>query len=105
AYLHDTRPEADQLTDKLAAISRERPDRMVFIRADDQVAYGEVVRTMAAIKAAGIENVGMVTQMPGSASGDQADAGNPNHKRGSSTPERERSSATPVLRGVDSHIG
>src|SRR5437660_6550359 len=61
-YLNDTRLAADQLTDKLAAISRERPDRMVFIRADDQVAYGEVVRTMAAIKAAGIENVGMVTQ-------------------------------------------
>ncbi|HXW84338.1 MAG TPA: protein TolR [Candidatus Binataceae bacterium] len=63
-YLNDTKLDAAQLTDKLAAISKERPDREVFIRADDQVTYGEVIRTMAAIKAAGIENVGMVTEMP-----------------------------------------
>ncbi|MGO9454826.1 MAG: protein TolR [Candidatus Binataceae bacterium] len=63
-YLNDTKLDAADLTDKLAAISRERPDREVFIRADEQVPYGEVIRTMAAIKAAGIENVGMVTEMP-----------------------------------------
>jgi biopolymer transport protein TolR len=64
-YLNDTKLSAADLTDKLAAISRERPDREVFIRADEQVPYGEVIRTMAAIKAAGVENVGMVTEMPG----------------------------------------
>jgi biopolymer transport protein TolR len=63
-YLNDSKLSASDLTDKLEAISRERPDREVFIRADDQVPYGEVIRTMAAIKAAGIENVGMVTEMP-----------------------------------------
>ncbi len=63
-YLNETRMNAAELTERLAAISRERPDRQVFIRADEQVPYGQVIRTMAAIKAAGIENVGMVTQMP-----------------------------------------
>jgi biopolymer transport protein TolR len=63
-YLNDTRMSADELTQKLQAISAERPDRQVFIRADQDVPYGEVIRTMAAIKAAGIENVGMVTAMP-----------------------------------------
>jgi biopolymer transport protein TolR len=63
-YLNDTRITADELSDKLRAISTERPDRQVFLRADDSVPYGEVVRTMAAIKAAGIEDVGMVTEMP-----------------------------------------
>jgi biopolymer transport protein TolR len=61
-YLNDTKLTAVALTDKLTAIAKERPDRQVFIRADEQVPYGEVIRTMAAIKAAGIENVGMVTQ-------------------------------------------
>jgi biopolymer transport protein TolR len=75
-YLNDTKLSAADLTDKLAAISRVRPDREVFIRADEQVPYGEVIRTMAAIKAAGIENVGMVTEMPGAA-GDETGA----HKR------------------------
>jgi biopolymer transport protein TolR len=78
-YLNDTKLDAVALTDKLAAISRERPDRQVFIRADEQVPYGEVIRTMAAIKAAGIENVGMVTQPPaeGSTSADQHEGGKP----------------------------
>jgi biopolymer transport protein TolR len=63
-FLNDAKLSAAELTDKLKAIGRERPDRQVFIRADDAVPYGDVIRTMAAIKAAGIENVGMVTQVP-----------------------------------------
>lgn len=63
-YLNDAKITPAELTGKLRAISQERPDREVFIRADEQVSYGEVIRTMAAIKAAGIENVGMVTEMP-----------------------------------------
>ena len=63
-YLNDTRMTASQLAAKLAAIAAERPDREVFVRADDQVPYGAVMRTMAAIKSAGIENVGMVTVVP-----------------------------------------
>jgi biopolymer transport protein TolR len=63
-YLNDTRLSPEELTDKLKAIAAVRPDRQIFIRADSEVPYGEVIRTMAAIKAAGIENVGMVTEMP-----------------------------------------
>jgi len=82
-YLNDTKLSPGDLTDKLAAISRERPDREVFIRADEQVPYGEVIRTMAAIKAAGIENVGMVTEMPAGAGADsEADK----HDRGKPAP-------------------
>jgi biopolymer transport protein TolR len=63
-YLNDAKLSTAELTDKLTAISQERPDRQVFIRADGEVPYGEVIRTMAAIKAAGIEDVGLVTEMP-----------------------------------------
>jgi biopolymer transport protein TolR len=63
-YLNDTRLGLDQLTEKLQAIAVARPDREVFVRADEQVPYGAVIKTMSAIKAAGIENVGMVTEMP-----------------------------------------
>ena len=63
-YLNDTRLGLDQLTEKLEAIAVARPDREVFVRADEEVPYGAVIKTMAAIKAAGIENVGMVTEMP-----------------------------------------
>ena len=63
-YLNDTKLGLDQLTEKLQAIAVARPDREVFVRADEDVPYGTVIKTMAAIKAAGIENVGMVTEMP-----------------------------------------
>jgi biopolymer transport protein TolR len=83
-YLNDTKITPEELTKKLAAIAAERPDREVFIRADEQVPYGEVIKTMAAIKAAGIENVGMVTEMPAGESGDSGGADG--SKRGSSGP-------------------
>jgi len=71
-YLNDSALSADELTQKLTAISAERPDRQVFIRADEEVPYGEVIRTMAAIKAAGIQNGGMVTAMPETTAASQA---------------------------------
>ncbi len=67
-YLNDAKLSPEELTDKLRAIAIERPDRQVFIRADEEVAYGVVIHTIAAIKAAGIQNVGMVTEMPASES-------------------------------------
>ncbi|MDO8433694.1 MAG: protein TolR [Candidatus Binatus sp.] len=81
-YLNDAKLSSAELTDKLKAISQERPDRQVFIRADDAVPYGDVIRTMAAIKAAGIENVGMVTQVPA----EGADTAPSERKSGSAGP-------------------
>ena len=34
----------------------------VYLRADSRVAYGEVVRTLAVIRAAGVQNVGLVAE-------------------------------------------
>ena len=81
-YLNDTRLTAPALTEKLTAIAHERPDRQVFIRADEQVPYGDVIRMMAAVKAAGIENVGMVTQEPASGDSGATDT----HDRGKTAP-------------------
>ena len=69
-YLNDSRMTFGGLTEKLTAIARQRPNRKIFIRADEQVPYGDVVKMMAAIKAAGIDNVGMVTEMPARADED-----------------------------------
>ena len=62
--LNDTRLTAPELEAKLKAILRERPDRQVFLRADQDARYGEVVRAIAAIKGAGVERLGMVTEPP-----------------------------------------
>ena len=41
-----------------------KPDREVFLEADQKVPYGRVVQVMAAVKKAGVESLGMVTRMP-----------------------------------------
>jgi len=53
------------LQDRLVAATRGR-DRTVQFRGDRQVSYGLVIEVMDALKAAGIETVGMITERPSS---------------------------------------
>ena len=57
-------PAAD-LRPRLSAMFVTRAKKEVFLKADASVPYGEVVRTMADIKGAGIERLGMVTEPAG----------------------------------------
>jgi biopolymer transport protein TolR len=63
-YLNDTRYSLTELTRKLQALAAGRPDRQIFVRADRAVAYGEVMRAMAAVRDAGLLRVGLVTEPP-----------------------------------------
>lgn len=60
-YINDRKTQLDQLEDSLKKIFQNRLDKQIFLRADEIVPYGYVVKTMAAIKNAGIEQLGMVT--------------------------------------------
>ncbi len=48
----------------LQQILKTRKDKEVFLEADRDVPYGRVVQVMAAIKGAGINKLGMVSQPP-----------------------------------------
>jgi len=63
-YLNDVVMKETDLGPKLQAVLKERPDRQVFLRADQNVRYGEVARVIATIKGAGVERLGMVTEPP-----------------------------------------
>jgi biopolymer transport protein TolR len=63
-YLNDAEMTVEALREKLAAVTRTRPDRQVFLRADRSVPYGRVVEVLAAVRGAGVENLGMVTELP-----------------------------------------
>jgi biopolymer transport protein TolR len=63
-YLNDTPMTAQQLTEKLRAIALARPDRQVYVRGDQAVPYGQVMRVMAAVRDAGLAKVGLVTEPP-----------------------------------------
>jgi len=59
-YLNKEQLTPSELKKKLEAIGRTKsPD--VFLRADRDVPYGLVVKVMSAIKEAGVEKLGMIT--------------------------------------------
>jgi biopolymer transport protein TolR len=63
-YLNDTALAPGDLATKLAAIARARPDRQVYVRADQTVPYGEVMAVIGSIRDAGLARVGLVTEPP-----------------------------------------
>lgn len=46
---------------RVAAVLSNQPDTPVLINADETVSYGKVVAVMAALKNAGVPNVGLLT--------------------------------------------
>lgn len=60
-YINDRKTPLGELEETLKKIFQNRMDKQIFLRADEVVPYGFVVKTMAAIRNAGIEQLGMVT--------------------------------------------
>ena len=60
-YINDRKTPLAELEETLKKIFRNRLDKQIFLRADEVVPYGFVVKTMAAVRNAGIEQLGMVT--------------------------------------------
>ncbi len=63
-YLNDTPTSLTDLGPKLQAILKLRPDRQVYLRADQNVRYGAVMQVISTVKGAGVERLGMVTEPP-----------------------------------------
>ncbi len=61
--INDYEVGLDLLKEKLEKIFETRSNRNVFLKADKNIAYGDVVAVMAEIKAAGVERLGMVTMV------------------------------------------
>lgn len=53
------------LQEKLGANRKLKQDKELYLMADRSIPYGVVVEAMARIKAAGVEQLGMVTDPPG----------------------------------------
>ena len=52
----------EDLKTKMAAIFKTRKNKQIYIQADRAVDYGTVAEAMAEIRAAGITNIGLITQ-------------------------------------------
>ena len=63
-YLNDNQIKLAELKLKLQAIRQLQKGKEVFLRADQSVPYGVVMKAIATIKEAGIVKLGMMTQPP-----------------------------------------
>jgi biopolymer transport protein TolR len=61
-FINSAEIPADELRSRLDGIFAGKSRKEIFLKADKDVPYGEVVKTMAVIKGAGIERLGMVTE-------------------------------------------
>lgn len=61
-FLEKERVEIGKLEDILRNIRRQKPQVNVYLRADRDAPYGAVVQVMDAVKRAGIDRLGMVTE-------------------------------------------
>jgi len=66
AFLDKGEVPQGQLKAKLAALFASKSKKEVFLKADRDVPYGDVIRAMAEIKGAGVERLGMLTEPAGS---------------------------------------
>lgn len=65
AFIEKNEIPQGQLGAKLTQLFATRAKKEVFLKADRDVPYGDVIRTMAEIKGAGVERLGMLTESAG----------------------------------------
>jgi biopolymer transport protein TolR len=61
-FIMNTMISPNSLVDKLRAISKEKYDTRIFIRADANLSYGQIMNIMTEISNAGFSQVGLVSQ-------------------------------------------
>jgi len=52
----------DQITDDVKDLVTGRLDKTVYVRSDARAKYGDVVKAVDEVRAAGVENIGLLTE-------------------------------------------
>ena len=63
-FIQETEIESDSLVPRLNAITENRPDTRIYIRADRTLSYGDVMELMGRLSAAGFSKVALVNEVP-----------------------------------------
>ena len=60
-FLQETSIDLDSLVPRLAAITQNKTDTRIFVRADRDLAYGRVMEVMGSVTTAGFTQVALIT--------------------------------------------
>jgi biopolymer transport protein TolR len=61
-FLNTVQVRATDLTQKVVDSLEKQKDKVVLIKADQDVDYGTVMETMDSLRAAGVEDMGLITE-------------------------------------------
>lgn len=64
-FLQETEMEPGALVPRLQAITQNKPEQRIFVRADKSLPYGQVMEVMGTLSAAGFSKVALVSETPG----------------------------------------
>lgn len=60
-YIGDTKVKRQRLVNLLAAMTKNDPERIIFVKADEGLAYGDVMNILGALNGAGFKKVALIT--------------------------------------------
>jgi biopolymer transport protein TolR len=66
-YIQEALVPMSAMVDRLKAITNNNPEAKIYVRGDQQIAYGKVMEVMGAIAAAGFQKVSLIAELPSSA--------------------------------------
>jgi len=61
-YLNQDRISVDDLTTKVSDLVSNRLDKMIYVKGDYRAKYGDVVKVVDNLRAAGIDKIGLLTE-------------------------------------------
>jgi len=61
-YLNADRINVDDLTAKVSDLVSNRLDKMIFVKGDYRAKYGDVVKVVDNLRAAGVDKIGLLTE-------------------------------------------
>jgi len=63
-FINTNQVERSELTRRLESLFSTRKDKTIFLKSDKTVSYGDFVQIVSLIKAAGVQQLGMITDTP-----------------------------------------
>jgi len=61
-FLNTVQVRPDDLTQRVGEIFENKAEKIIIIKADEDVEYSAVMSTMDALRAAGVEDMGLITE-------------------------------------------
>lgn len=63
-FLQETEVKLETLVPQLKAITEAKPETRIFVRGDQSIAYGLIMKVMGTLSAAGFDKVALLAELP-----------------------------------------